>query len=335
MARGVGSFRLKNDGCRYPAPCLLKCVVLAMGCFVLVFAQIVRGEPNIASEVAVEGQVKGELPQDQAEKKKPFPIGMDLNAFFAGPGLGAPIEVAPDLNGLPSDTGLNFWNFISVKYRMTEKIALDVQFQNQVVVTNAWEYRHQGQLFGISGELLSGENWELTGALNTVIPVPGLLGQINQDRGLALNPGAFAFFRYKPADSRWSVFTLLTPRFFFYTDREALSEQDKISERGLDAKPEYQIQINPTINYLFTEKVGGRFGVTIDYSKMVGWSSMRRNYMPIELGVTYDFTSDIQLYTYVWFSSPLDDGLREEQDAGNVPWWRSTSINLWLLAALF
>lgn len=302
----------------------------------LFLAQNSSADANLASETSTSAaEIKAPLPEATETKKKKLPIGMDLNSFFAGPGLATPIDQAPDLNGLPSDTGLNLQNFISVKYRATERLALDVQVQNQLVVSNQWEYRHQGQQFGVSGELLAGEDWDLTGAVNTVVPVPGLLGQMNEQRTLLFNPGLFAFLEWAPVDSRWSMFTLLMPRMFFYSDRTALTEQDKLSERGLDAKPEYQIVVNPTVNYAFSEKTGGRFGVTFDYSKMVGWDSIRRNYLPVEFGLTQKLTKDILLYAYTWFSTPLDDDLRAEQGAGDTAWWKSTSFNLWLTAELF
>ena len=131
------------------------------------------------------------------------------------------------------------------------------------------------------------------------------------------------------------MFTLLMPRMYFYRDRNALTEQDQLSERGLDAKPEYQIVVNPTVNYAFSEKTGGRFGVTLDYSKMVGWDSLQRNYLPVEFGLTQKLSKDILLYAYTWFSTPLDDNLRAEQGASDIPWWKSTSFNLWLTAELF
>ncbi len=263
-------------------------------------------------------------------------FGMNYNSFFYGPGLGLPLDLPPGMTGEPSDTGLNFFNLVSVKWRFSERFAFDIQFRNQLVVTNQWEFRHQGQRFGISGQLLKGEDWVLSGAINSDVPLAAIAGQIPSERRLLLNPGMFATFSYNPQGSRWSAFALLAPRVWFYSNRDAVALQD-IPNGGTRNKPEFSIYVNPSINYAVNSKVGVRFGTTIEYSKNIGWDSARRNYMPFELGVTYDIDPMFSVYTYLLSSTPLDDALRREQLAPNTPphWAQTASINLWLSGTLF
>ena len=272
------------------------------------------------------------------------PLGLDLNSFFFGPGFGpgAINDVNPGYDGKPTDIGLYFFNLMSLKWRFSERYAFDVQFRHQITVTNVSHSRafdHQGQRIGISGKLLKGENWAITGAINTDLPIEfgdtKLQGQINAERQLIINPGAFAFWSYTPPGTRWSGFALLTPRFFLYSDRNAVSRQDLQRPIPLAAKPDYFFIVNPSVNYALNPKTGIRFGTTLDFSKMVAWDAPRRNYMPFELGVTYDVTPTFSIYPYILGSSPIDDGLRKEQNAGNVDWRSTWSFNIWLSGSLF
>jgi len=264
--------------------------------------------------------------------KKNF--GMDLNSFWSGPGIGQPISLSPGMQGTPSDTGLNFFNLVSVKWKFSERFALDVQLRNQWVHTVAPKFRWQGQRFGVSGKLLKGDNWSLSGAINTDLPIPGLMGQMNQERTLLMNPGAFTFFSYRPEGSRWSVFALLSPRVFIYRDREAQSVQDAAAGLGEGEKPEYFLVANPSINYQATDTVGLRLGLTLDFSKNVAWESIRRNYMPFEAGVTWDVTDRISIYPYIAGSSPLDDQLRRQQGSDRA-WYNTVAVGTWISGTLF
>lgn len=263
-------------------------------------------------------------------------FGLNYNSFFYGPGLGLPLDLPPGMTGEASDTGLNFFNLISAKWKFSERFAFDIQFRNQLVITNQWEFRHQGQRFGMSGKLLKGEDWVLSGAVNSDVPIRAIAGQIPSERTLLFNPGMFATFSYAPKGSRWSMFALLAPRVWFYRDSGALALQD-VKNGGTNAKPEYTIYVNPSVNYAVTDKVGLRFGTTLEYAKNVGWESARRNYMPMELGVTYDISPKFSVYTYLLASTPLDDGLRRQQlKTDNPPNWTQTaSLNVWLSGTLF
>ncbi len=297
----------------------------------------------VASMPSRVGAAESPAPASLEETKKTSTLdwigrnfGMNYNSFFAGPGIGLPLGMPPGMTGEPSDSGLNFFNLVSVKWKFSERFAFDVQFRNQLVVTNQWEFRHQGQRFGVSGKLLKGANWVLAGAVNTDVPLAAIAGQIPSQRTLLLNPGMFATFSYNPEGSRWSAFALLAPRMWVYRDREALALQD-VANGGTNAKPEYSIYMNPSVNYAVNEKVGVRLGTTLEFSKNVGWDSLRRNYMPFELGVTYDISKMFSVYTYLLTSTPLDDQLRSLQLGTATPpsWTRTASINVWLSGTLF
>jgi hypothetical protein len=278
--------------------------------------------------------VEGDQTPTKSWLKRNF--GMNYNSFFAGPGFATPLGIPPGLTGEASDRGLNFFNLISVKWKFSERFAFDVQFRNQVVVTNGFRFRHQGQRFGISGKLLKGENWYLAGAINSDVPISAIAGQIPTERALLFNPGMFAIFEYAPSGSRWSAFALLMPRAWFYSNREALASQD-VPNGGTNNKPEYTIYINPSVNYAANDKLGFRLGTTLEFSKNIGWDSIRRNFMPFEFGVTYQFSPAFSVYTYLLTSTPLDDGLRRQQLGTNTPpdWTRTASINVWLSGTIF
>ena len=286
-----------------------------------------QGKSNTPSNV---------LKESQKESWFTKYFGMNYNSFFWGPGLASSFDQPPSMTGEAADSGLNFFNLVSVKYKYSERFALDVQFRNQVVVTNDFEFRHQGQRLGVSGKLLKGEDWVLSGAVNSDVPISAIAGQIPSERTLLFNPGLFATFSYNPSGSKWSAFALLAPRLWFYSDRNALAMQDK-RNGGTNAKPEYTIFVNPSVNYAVNPKVGLRLGTTLEYSKNIGWDGPRRNYMPMELGVTYNIDPKFSVYTYMLTSTPLDDGIRRRQlGTDNPPHWTQTaSINVWLSGTIF
>lgn len=263
-------------------------------------------------------------------------FGVSYNSFFSGPGPNMALGYPPAFTGTPGDTGLNFLNIVSVKYKLGNGYAFDIQFRNEVVVTNTPEFRYQGQRFGISGKLLSGTDWSIDGAINTDVPITPIMGQLASQRTLILSPGFFGSFNWEPKKSRWSVFALLAPRMWIYSNQDAVAIQDTFSG-GIMNKPQYDFFINPSINYRITEKVGWRLGTTIEFLKNVGWSSIQRNYLPLETGVTWDVSPQFGIYTFFVTSTPLDNGIRAMQlGTSNPPGWLSTaSINVWMYGTLF
>lgn len=292
---------------------------------------LVLGNTTLEAAVAPAGTTEASAPKPSWLKRN---FGVNYNSFFYGPGIVSPQLTPPGYSGQPDDTGWYFWNLISAKWKFSERFALDVQFRNQVVVSNEFAYRHQGQRLGISGTFLKGDDWSFAGAFNSDIPVAGIAGQINEQRTLLMNPGLFSFFSYAPKSSKWSLFALAAPRIWFYRDRNALALQDA-KRGGTTVKPEYTIFLNPSINYAVNDKVGVRFGTTFEFTKFVGFDDPRRSYMPFELGVTYDISPAFSVYTYLTSTTPIDDGLRADQGFPNAKWWETASINLWLSGTLF
>lgn len=287
------------------------------------------------------GQTSGISPEKEnaawAFTKRNF--GLNYNSFVYGPGLTTSATVPPDNSGYPSDSGLNLWNLVSVKWKFSERLALDLQFRNQFVFTNQVEFRHQGQRLGISGKLLKGDTWSLTGAVNSDVPIRALMGQLASDRTLLFNPGMFASFEYQPPASKWSFYMLLTPRVFFYRDRMALAPQDISSGQGLNGKREVTLAFNPSINYAITDKIGWRFGAQLEWSKMVGSTGLDRTYMPLETGFTFDIGPYLSIYPYLQVSTPLDNGLRQSQALASgqpaLNWADSLALNVWVSGVLF
>jgi hypothetical protein len=295
---------------------------------------------NIAAASTSSGFSAGDVagnPQDNPSVrflKEHF--GVSYNSFFAGPGPGMALGYPPGLAGTPGDTGLNFLNIVSVKYKLGNGYAVDVQFRNQMVITNMAEFRFQGQRFGFSGRIVGGDEWSIDGAFNTDIPISPIMGQLATQRTLLLSPGFFGSFNWEPKGSRWSVFALLAPRMWIYSDPNAVAVQDTFSG-GTMNKPQYDLFINPSINYKISESVGWRLGTTIDFLKNVGWNSLQRTFMPFETGITWDISKEFGIYTYFQTSTPMDDNIRAMQlGTSSPPGWLSTaSLNVWMYGTLF
>ena len=137
---------------------------------------------------------------------------MSYFIFFDGPGLNPDmLGRNPNVLGLPDDDGLRLNNFVSLKYRITQRWALDFQARIQWVLNNAQDvedsqtFRWQAPRIGVSGKIASGDQWTLTGAINTdfpyFLPEPIGGGYVTERRTTLFNPGMFAKFAYKPRGS--------------------------------------------------------------------------------------------------------------------------------------
>ncbi len=261
-------------------------------------------------------------------------IGITYFSFFDGPGLGEPLGNPPGYNGAPLDTGLGIWTNLSVRLKFSDRYALDYQLRLQQIFTNEAEFRNQGGRLGVSGTLLKGDNWSLTGALNSDLPG---VGQIPTQRTLIANPGLFSQFAYRPSGSKWSVFSMVSPRVFIYEDSSAMALQDDASKLPPGAKPQIVLQVNPSINYAFNDRHGVRAGITFDVRKnAIG--SFQRWWWPVDLGYTYSFSKRFNLYPHMRFSTPLDNGLRNDlaaaKGASAAPWTHTASVGIWLNGTL-
>ncbi|MCM0606519.1 MAG: hypothetical protein KA715_10555 [Xanthomonadaceae bacterium] len=242
---------------------------------------------------------KVETSETKVISTAPKKWGMSYFSFWDGPGLEGGLQsFTPNDKGKPLDTGLSLTNLISVKYRFSEKYSIDVQNRIQWIQTNSPEVRFQAPRVGISGKFASGQDWSLSGALNTDIPG---VGYIVSERTILFNPGLFANFAYTPSGSRWSVFALLTPRVWFYGDRDAVEPQWIAEGLRPGQKPEMVISLTPTVNYAVSDRLGLRAGATLDVRKFVesNWAEWKRWRMPTTAGLTYKFSPELEVYTFV------------------------------------
>lgn len=226
-------------------------------------------------------------------------IGLSYFSFWDGPGLDGGLQsFTPNDKGKPIETGLSLTNLISLKYRISETYSIDIQNRIQWIQTNAPEMRLQAPRVGISGKFASGNDWSLSGALNTDIPG---VGYIVSQRTILFNPGLFANFAYTPSGSRWSLFALLTPRVWIYGDRNAVEPQWLAEGLRAGQKPEMVISLTPTINYSISDKFGLRAGATLDFRKFVesNWLDWQRWRMPTTAGVTYKFNPALEIYAFL------------------------------------
>jgi hypothetical protein len=265
-------------------------------------------------------------------------LGLNYFTFFDGPGLGTEFSKTPNSLGLPSDRGWSFWTNLSARGKFSDNLALDVQFRLQQIVTNEFEFRYQGARLGVSGTLLKidqpGYNLVWSGAVNTDIPLVG--GQIVSERALLLNPGLFSNLNFRPKGSKFSVFALVAPRVWLYSDRNAMDRQSLEGGAVPGQKPEVAIALQPSLNYDLSEKTAVRTGVGIDIRKNVNDEGLRRWFLPIDLGVSHSFNKYVSIYPHVRFSGPWDDSLRAELGApAGTEWTDTASVGLWVNGTLF
>ncbi len=251
-------------------------------------------------------------------------IGITYFSFFDGPGLDPDLRAfPPNQFGRPSDDGLNFFNVISFRYKLNEDIALDLQTRSVILLNNGVEskqftpFRWESPRVGVSGKLAAGKDWKLSGAINTdlpyVLPSP-FTGYTSRERQILFNPGVFANFSYQPSGSRWSVFSVLSPRYFFYADDNALEPQSRRANFSGLNKPELALALSPTINYQVSEKTYITSGVVLDYRKQVGssWNpfqasmvnngnstAWRLQPISMQMGVTYEPSSSLRIYPFI------------------------------------
>lgn len=292
-------------------------------------------------------------------KRGPGTFGLSYFTFVDGPGLSGNIGVTPNWLGKPLDDGISLFNLVSVKYRVTDGLALDFQMRVQLLLNNGTQsasfqqLRWQSPRIGLSGKLLSGEDWSLTGAINTdfpyVFPSPLGGGFLATQRQVLFNPGLFASFTYQPKGSRWSFFTLVTPRYFLYGDPNAAEPQLAQSGLSPQLKPELVLQFSPSVTYAFSETVGIRVGTIIDYRKLVlsGWNPLSASLStsdtssrawrlwatPLQVGVNLNLGEAMTLYPYL-MSYPIA-AQRIRRDGSQASFVETLSLGMWISGTLF
>lgn len=253
-------------------------------------------------------------------------MGMSYMSFFDGPGLFTDRQsITPNALGNPSDDGLVLMNNLSLKYRLLADLNLDFQMRFHYVMTNGNEVenfeplRWQSPRLGISTTFFKTENSKLIGAFNTDLPYyfpePIGGGYIAEKRTTILTPGLFAKYAYTPATSRWSVFSLVQPRYYLYENRNVAENQLSRSGYSPRLKNEFTLSLSPSVNYTFTDHFGMRLGTEFIYKKLVASSwdpthgtsksadpeskAWRLQPMPLQLGFTYTFSAMLEVSTYI------------------------------------
>ena len=295
-------------------------VYLVLGVFV---------ESALAQQKQTGESGKSQVGVSQADLKngadsKSSRFGITYFSFFDGPGLDPDLRAfPPNQFGRPSDDGLNFFNVISFRYKIGSNLAIDLQTRSVLILNNGVNstqfepFRWESPRVGVSGKLASGKDWKLTGALNTDLPymLPSpLTGYTSRERKIVFNPGMFANFSYQPSGSRWSVFAVLSPRFFIYAEDDALEPQSRRANFSGRNKPELALALTPTLNYQLSSKAALTSGIVLDYRKQVGssWNpfqasmvnngdspAWRLQPIAMQMGVTYEANSALRIYPFI------------------------------------
>ena len=292
-------------------------------------------------------------------KKLSDVLGITYFSFFNGPGmLGDSYYYCPNNLGKPSNDGINFQNNISFRWKFSEKFALDFQARFYLILNNGTDnpnfkvFRWETPRIGISGKLLSGSDWSLVGAVNTEFPYffPAPLSgyQVKQRTGI-FNPGMFASFRYEPKNSRWSIFSVVSPRFFLYADRDAAEPQLGYAGFVPGNKPELILSLSPTINYRLDSRMKLTMGTILDYRKYVvsSWNPLnaslitngndpawRLSAVPVSIGVTYQFSEQLTIFPYLT-AYPIAAQRIDAMTGRQASFLESASFGMWVNGTLF
>jgi len=194
-------------------------------------------------------------------------FGANYFTFYDGPSLADGREGRNEL-GRPinGNDGFAAFNNISVVYRINDRINFDHQTRLEYVHNEDREWRFQGMRVGISGKLMSGERWSLKGAFNT--DIPELNGDNERSRTTIFNPGLFAGLNYQISE-RWSFYSILTPRVYFYREDDAVEDRWRIAGRDPGEKRRVEIRLSPTINYALNDRYGLRTGLDVQFMNLI------------------------------------------------------------------
>ncbi len=286
-------------------------------------------------------------------------LGITYFSFFYGPGIHPDsFGFSPNQLGEAEKHGLYFQNNVSFRYKFSDNLALDLQSRFNIFLTN---YRQSAQFqpfvwesprIGISGKLLHGEDWSITGAFNTdfphFLPAP-FSGNEVQQRTVLLNPGLFANFTWEPKNSNWSVFSVLAPRMFFYQNRDAAEQPYLQGGYTAQNKPELIIALQPTVSYKVSDNLGISLGAKIDYRKHVlsSWNPFNADLasngtnpawrlapMSVFLGVTYKVSPALTLFPFI-ATYPIDAQRIDATTGEQATLLSTTSIGMWVRGTLF
>ena len=299
------------------------------------------------------------LKSETSTKSLKDSLGITYFSFFYGPGIQPDSSgFSPNQLGKAEKHGLYLQNNVSFRYKFSERFAFDVQtrfnifFNNYIQKADFRNFFWESPRIGISGKLLYGDDWSITGAINTDFPYffpEPFSGFEVQQRKVLLNPGLFANFTYEPKGSKWSVFSVLAPRVFFYEDRNAIEPSYLTGGYTAQNKPEVIIAFQPTLNYAVTPQLSLSVGGKIDYRKHVlsDWnpfnaslasngtdSAWRIAPMSVFLGVTYKVSPSITLFPFI-STYPITAQRVSASSGDQATLLETTSIGMWLRGTLF
>jgi len=269
-----------------------------------------------------------------AQEAKTSPWGMNYFSFWEGHSLDDGKTAKNEL-GRRLDDGLQLFNLISTTYKLNDRIGIDLQTRlEHIPMTYRGDtkggkdtepsWRFQGLRIGISGRLASGEKWSLRGALNT--DIPELNGRDARFRKTIFTPGLFTGFNYK-FDDRWSLYAILSPRFFFYTDDDAVEPEWTASGRDPGEKPCAILAASPSINYAVSDTYGWSAGLDLSFRQFVESDPMFLKRWPTSasVGPTFVINKHLNIWTYV-MTWPFD---------GKKTHIETTSWGAWINGIIF
>jgi hypothetical protein len=236
------------------------------------------------------------------------PWGMNYFSFWEGHSLDDG-KTAKNEKGGRLDDGLQLFNLISNTYKINDRIGIDLQTRlEHIPITYNGDtkggqptrpsWRFQGMRIGISGKLAGGEKWSLKGAFNT--DIPELNGRDARFRKTILNPGLFSGFNYQ-IDDRWSLYAIISPRIFFYTDDKAVEPEWTAGGRSPGEKPRMILAASPSINYAISDTKGFRAGLDLSFRQFVESDPtyLKRWPTSASAGPTFVINKHLNIWTYV------------------------------------
>lgn len=250
-------------------------------------------------------------------------FGANYFTFWEGPNMEDGQQANNEL-GRPTDDGLSFYHHLSFTYAVSKNLNIDLQNRLEHIHTQEEQWRYQGSRIGVSGTLARGEKWSLKGAANT--DIPELNGRDARAQTVIFNPGLFAGFNYQ-ISNRWSFYSIVSPRMYFYRDDDAVTDEWLASGRSPGQKRKVEFRASPTINYAFNDKIGMRAGMDLNFQQFVrnDWNYFRRWPTAMTVGPTFSIHRSLNLYTFVQ-SYPFDgEKIRTE----------TTSLGMWISGVIF
>lgn len=312
-----------------------------------------------STEESLSSKTLGEVSEKTLPQQIREILGITYFSYFFGPGLHRDnLLFPPNQLGYPDNDGIYFQNQLSVRYKFSSNMAIDFQSRFKILVNNYTEnakfspFRWEAPRIGLSGVLLSGETWSLAGAINTDFPYffpEPFSGYQARRRTTLVTPGMFASLKIEPKNSRWSLFSVVSPRYFLYADR-TVAEPQYINAGFLPGnKPELILSFQPTINYKVSVNTKLTLGTTLDYRKLVvsNWNAFdatlisngnsktwRLYAIPVNVGLTYKFSNEFTIFPFI-SAFPIAAQRVDAATGERATLLQTTAFGMWLSGTLF